>query len=256
MGGLANTLNPNSVVDEFQSQAELSLQQYEALDQLVTAGGAAANILTLRRGLAADTVFRLGTQWEVFQHRWHVAAISKRPTVYRDLIQEQLTKGIEKAAIGHIIDAVTPDAASLPARLTVSQIEALVDSEGYNVSFKDCETWMAKSVKHLHADYASKVEAVVTNPEASSLVELLKAVRNVLAHSSTGSLRRFNACARKRAATGSVGLVGAANDGLVRDGHQVRDVPTYVQAWVHATQMRRIRLLHQRIWMVAEELRM
>lgn len=251
---MPNALNPNSVLDDFLARAAASLDRYAALDQLVAAASG-THSLTLRRGLAADTVFRLGTEWEIFQHRWHIAAISRRQSVYRTLVQDQLTRGIDKGAVGHIISAVAPEAATLPQRLTGAQIEGLVDSEGYNLSFKDCEVWAATAVKHLDPHYASRVQAVVGDAEASSPVDLLKAVRNALAHSSVASLGRLNACAKKRTQAGSVGLAGAANDGLVRDGRSIRDVPTYVQAWIPVAQTRRVVILHDRISVVAESLR-
>jgi hypothetical protein len=250
---VANALNPNRVLDEFKQETVSSIERF---DQLIHAIGSNGASLGLRRALAGDAVFKLGTLWEVFQHKWHVASVSRSPFVLRTRIQNELDDALRKGPAAHILTSLKPEALAVPARLKVAEIERLLDPDGYNLSFKDCEVWARRADADLDPRHADLVRAIVQDAEAATLVALLKALRNALAHSSAGSMKTFNSAARRRPTNGGYGLVGQGNAALVRDSNRVRDVGTYLYAWVHGSQRRRIHLLHSRIAEVAERLRL
>ena len=251
---MVNTLNPNSVVDQFINTVDSAHARYLEMYSIL----AASNLgrLELRKSLTSDLAFRVGTEWELFQHRWHIASISKKPSTFVATIQKDLNDALRKSQAKHILDTLWSNATTIPRRLSAEQIDALIDPDGYNVTFKDGEAWAAKAGLHLAAAHADAVRRVVSSPEDESLVALLKAVRNVIAHNSTSSLEEFNRHVRSRPAGERVGLVGSSNAPLLRDGAaRVRDVPTYLHGRGNAASPRRVTVLTTRIMRVAQRLR-
>jgi hypothetical protein len=252
---MARTANPNDVLDQFVATAESARQRFLQLYSTLSASD--ASTLSLRKSLTSDLAFRVGTEWELFQHRWHLAAISRRPAVFVAATQKILDEALRKGEARAILDALWSGATTVPKGLTIEQIDDLIDPDGYNVTFKDGEAWAAKAAAHLEGAYADAVRSIVSNPEDESLVALLKAARNVIAHKSKNSLQELNLRVRSRPPGESIGLVGAANAPLLRDGGaRVRDVETYLHSWSYAAQSRRVSVLTRRILEVAEQLRM
>lgn len=251
---MVRTLNPNDVVDEFIATVDSARTRY--LDIYSILGSSEGARLDLRKSLTSDLAFRVGTEWELFQHRWHIASISKKPATFVAATQKTLDEALRKGEARSILDVLWSNATLVPQRLSVEQIDELIDPDGYNVTFKDGEAWAAKAGSHLAVEYADAVRGIVTSPEDDSLVALLKAVRNVVAHKSTNSLRELNRHVRTRPAGEQVGLVGSANAPLLRDGSaRVRDVQTYLHGWNNAARARRVTVLTTRIVEIAKHLR-
>lgn len=253
MMAVANALNPNGAIDEFKTQAASSIARF---NDLIAAIGNNDASLELRRGLAGDAAFKLGTLWEIFQHKWHIATISRRPGVLRQRVQGELDEALKKGPAAHIIKSLAPVALTVPNRLRVAEIESLIDPDGYNLSFNDCEVWARRASTDLDPAYANLVRAIVGDATNASLIALVKAARNALAHSSAGSMQTLNDAARVQPTAGGNGLVGQSNAALARDGNRIRDIGTYLYAWVHTAQTRRIHILHQRLPEIAERLRL
>jgi hypothetical protein len=251
---MVRTLNPNAVVDQFTAGVAAARDRYLAIYEVL--GDAEGTDLTLRKSLTADFAFRVGTEWELFQHRWHLAAISKHPTTFVALVQKRLDSGLERGEARHILETLWDGATTVHPRLSVDQIDALIDPDGYNVTFKDGQAWAAEAGKHLDPRHANLVRNIVSDPENESLVALVKSVRNAIAHNSANSLDLLNAHIRSRPGGSKVGLVGQRNGALLRDGSvRVRDVPTYLHRWQPVVRSRRVTYMAHRIVEVAELLR-
>lgn len=250
-------LNPDRVIDDFLKRLREAQDRYEEVYRAVGESNSPKN-LSLRKGLTTDLAFRIGTEWELFQHRWHIAAISKRPARFVQLQRDALESALKKnPEARHIINSVSPSLVSIPSRLNVEQIDALIDPDGYNVTFSDPEGWAEKAAKHLSPDYARKVHEIVGDPEAQCVLVLAKAVRNVIAHGSNLSRGEFNKAVRKAEDSRSSGLKGARNEPLSRGGERdVSDPAVYLHAWIADHSMRRVGYLAARLNTIADQLRM
>jgi hypothetical protein len=211
--------------------------------------------LQLRKGLAADLAFRIGSEWELFQHKWHVEAIAAAPDKFITAQQTSLDAGIKKANVDHFVQLLHGGPLSFPARPKQREVEALIDRRGFNVTFDSCETWMAEAAKDLDSTYSSKVQGIVSTSQDSCVLDLLKAARNALAHGSGGSLKRLNEMVRERQPGEKIGLTGSINDDLKRDANQIRYVAVYIHGRAPGASQQRVQKLAQRVREIAEQLR-
>ncbi|HCT79690.1 MAG TPA: hypothetical protein DGT23_24615 [Micromonosporaceae bacterium] len=135
------TADPNRHLDDFVQQAQDGLSR---LTELEAALKQATSTASLRKAIVEDAAFRLGALWEVFQGRWHVCAISRDPEVFvaetRKLLEKQIKDDVRATVI-----ALHPQALTVPPHPTLSQIEAVLDLSGFNITFKDAQAWMASS---------------------------------------------------------------------------------------------------------------
>jgi len=211
--------------------------------------------LQLRKGLAADFAFRVGSEWELFQHKWHVVAITASPDKFIAAQQTSLDAGIKKANIDHFVTLLHGDKLTLPVKPKQTEVEALIDPRGFNVTFDSCETWMKEASIDLDSTYADKVRGIVSTSPDSCVLDLLKAVRNALAHGSGGSLSRLNEMVKERPSGGKLGLTGSVNDGLKRDTNKIHDVAVYLHGRAPGSSKQRVQKLAQRVREIAEQLR-
>jgi hypothetical protein len=178
---MANALSPDRVIDDFQKRVSNLDGRFQELLDLVQLRKLAlrdpSGNLPLQRAMAEDAAFRLGGEWELFQHRWHIAAISVKQSTFRKRIQKDLSVALEKGPIRSILESLPPDSLTVPSRFTAVQIEALVDSEGFNLSFHSGDVWARKADTDLEPEHAKLVKAIVADGATSSLVELVKAMR-------------------------------------------------------------------------------
>ncbi|MEO5920183.1 MAG: hypothetical protein ABIQ01_03490 [Pseudolysinimonas sp.] len=252
------TLDPNRELDEFIVRSNSSHERYiRVFDALVDSTDAS----NLRKGLAVDAAFRLGSEWELFQHRWHVACIARDGS---RLIAEQESKVAD--AISKLPTAtrevlgVTAGHLSL-SRLTGSQIERLVHPLDRNVVFPDVAAWSRVAKRYLAPPYVGRVQRIQSSIESSSLLDLLKALRNAIAHGSRDSKGRLNRLASARVAGGTEGLAGNRNAPLVRAKYGIADIGTYLHTWTGLPGYRtfaegnRMTLIHDRTQDIAKALR-
>lgn len=262
------TLEPDTVLDRFLRRTTESFDRYTDLYEAVKYD---RTTLSLRQGLSADVIFRLASDWETFQHEWHITAISKKPIKFRQQLQAELEAKLEKVSIRPQLEAFHVLQAGAPiwtGALSGDQISALADPSGYNVTFASNRTWMKQSATNLDPAFADKVRSIASKPEHACVLEVLRALRNVIAHGSAGSLRLLNGCiaprtkdntstAGGRADDEPVGIVGAQNSFLLRSGGtKIQSVPRYLHGDVEANgKTRRATLLIGRVEEIAEMLR-
>lgn len=253
-----NRLNPDRELDAFLRQAGNSYRRYV---ELFDAVGTSPNHTDLRRGLATDAAFRLGSEWESLQHRWHIAAIANGP---HRLIQQRLdavSRKVESLDQGTRTVFSVNVAPSKKTSLTRSEIELLIDDDGRNVTFKDSTDWAKKSDSVLTGASHARVRAIVADESQASVLDLLKALRNVIAHSSSNATELLNLAVRAR--VDGVGLVGAENAPFVIPKSSAGDVGKYLHSWIRDPRFNRFEaegtrmsLLHRRVLAIAENLRL
>lgn len=262
------TLEPDTVLERFLERTTDSFDRYTNLYEAVKYD---RTTLRLRQGLTADVAFRLASDWEIFQHEWYIAAISKKPTKFRQRVQTDMEAKLEKMSLRPQLEALEvlqPGSPIWTGALSGEQIAALADPSGYNVTFASNRAWLKESAINLDSVFVDKVRSIASKPEHACVLDVLRALRNVIAHGSSGSVRRLNACIAPRpkgklnsAGGGNdeepVGLVGAANSFLLRPGgRKIQSVPRYLHGDVEASgKTRRVTLLIGRIEEIAEMLR-
>ncbi len=250
---MARTADPNRYLDDFQDEILQSLKRYQRLETVLASSNESDSI---KKGVAEDAAFRLGVLWETFQGDWHLAAISRDPRAFVGTMQGELNSKVSDIWARSVIEAVSPDALTVPKRPTMAQVMKMLDPQGFNVTFADMKSWKKSADKHLAGNYQARVNSVVTDLEAASLLHLVKKTRNFLAHGSDGSKEEFNKASRVRGAGERIGLTGTANEFLQREGaNKVSDAGKYLRAKQTPNGPRRIESLHTRISEVAEMLR-
>jgi hypothetical protein len=94
-------MSPNQVIADLLATAQASFDRYTALYSAVEMTG---NDPALRKGLTVDLTFDFATERELFQHRWHLAAVSKRPSVFISWAQTSIDDGLKKTQVGHLTE--------------------------------------------------------------------------------------------------------------------------------------------------------
>lgn len=249
---MARTANPNKRLDDFKVAIAESASRHARIDAALVAAGESDAV---KKGAAEDAAFRLGVLWEIFQGDWHVAAISQDPSVFRGTMLGKLNAAVKDTWARGVIEAVSPGALTLAQHPSVSLILKMLDPQDFNVTFADAKAWKKDADKHLGPKHTARVNAVVSDNEASSFLHLVKKMRNHLAHGSTGSKDQFNVAARARVGSARIGLVGTANEPLQRDARGVSDLGKYLRAVPSGGGPVRIQVMHTRLESVAELLR-
>lgn len=157
--GMARTLDPNGVVDDFVARLVATKARTDVACAAIPSG--ASGRLALQRGLVSDLAFRMGGEWELFQHRWHIAVISKEPARFVGTLQGQLDQAVDGLPGHGLVAALGTFKPTYPSRLRSDQIEALLDGDGYNITFPTLDTWRRQAGKHFTPTYAGRVARLV-----------------------------------------------------------------------------------------------
>lgn len=207
----------------------------------------------LRKTLAVDAAFRIGTEWELFQHRWHIAAISKAPEIFVATVQADLNRDLVK--VKDRLEAIQPGSTTVPTKPNATQISKLVDPAGYNLTFVDTQAWMDKAGAHLTDKFKKLVVGIGTSAEDTCVLDLVRAVRNYVAHGSDSSRERLNLYIKTRALKGEIGIVGVKNRSLARDVKGISEIDAYLHSKVGSPAHQRVVVIGRRVLEIAEKLR-
>ena len=251
-GTMPKSADPNRYLDNFKYQVKNAKDRYQRLEQSLDSSHESNDT---KKGVAEDSAFRLGVLWETFQGDWFVAAISRNSSAFVGEMQGQLHKAVSDKWARDVIEMKSPGALTIPNRPTLHQIEKMLDPQGFNITFTDHAQWLRSAKRYLVGEHLAAVSRVAGDTESTSLLHLVKKMRNHLAHASTGSKEEFNKAARTRSTGERIGLTGSANNALTRDDRGVADLGKYLRAKVEQNGPRRLEILHERIVQIAEFLR-
>lgn len=249
---MARKRHPNSVIDQFVSDSDRSFERFQSLYEILSLLPENEQ-RTERQALAVDAAFRLGVLWETFLHEWHVAAAAKDQTRLMQRCAATLASIPGEAQDLLELLSIVPE---LPRHLSLPQVEALLNASGTNLTFRDMREWKSAAKNDLVNPYVGAVLAVANDDESASTIELLRSLRNLLAHGSKSAKESFNRSVRRRQPGQRIGLVGNANELLMRQERQVHDPGPYLNRIVLSTPMtRRVGVLYGRVSEIAELLR-
>lgn len=249
---MTRTANPNTYLDRFQSKLADGADRYRRLEVSLEHSGETDEI---RKGIAEDSAFRLGVLWETFQGDWFLAAVSREPKAFVGVMQGKLNTALHDKWARDTVELINPGALTVPRRPTLRQIERMIDPQGHNITFADSKIWKKSAERHLMGDHLKAIRKIADNPEAESLVHLVKKMRNHLAHSSSVSKNEFNKATKARAPRGRIGLAGPKNNDLKRDDRGISDLGKYLRARPRPAGSPRIEIIHERLSDVSELLR-
>jgi len=231
---MARKRDPDDEVDHFVTAVGASLDVWER-----TQTALAASDLELRKVASLDAFVRSAVEWEGFRSRWHIAAINRDSSAYRVDVESRLRASIKGGRFGELEAFVH---LALPAQLSLTTVQRLLDPSGRNISFGD--KWTDRARAELPAQYATKVLSL-------SLADLLlvtacEKIRNAIVHRSPGSVDEMN--------TALVVLDPTVDADLVRTN---KVTGAGIAAYLHARPLsdRRIEVWHHRLRDVAGRLR-
>lgn len=186
--------------------------------------------------------------WEVFHGDWAIAAISRRPSKFRNAVTSKLMEEVKDPWVRSALQALNPRALVIPDHPNLEQIRKLLDPAGYNVTFADSKSWVNWSDKYLADEFLIAAKRLASDAEATSFLHYLKKMRNSLAHSSNRSLDEFNLAVRMRLGIERTGLTGDRNSRLWRDGaNGVNSIGAYLSHRPPNESYARIFALHERL---------
>lgn len=248
---MVNTLNPNKVLDEFITRVRAAEQRHANIQSALAA---TSSLRRDQKGATIDFIFRVGGEFELFQHNWTIATISKKPSRFVSRLNRELADEVKKLPGRTYVTALGSLSLSYPRRPTAVQIEALLDKSGQNVTFKNVKAWRSSAARDLAPPYIGKLARIAQNDEDVWPLDLLKSVRNTIAHGSARSKEDLNDRLSPYSTANKKGCTGLLNEPLKRTGTtKVRDVSTYLYAAVPGG--RRVDVLVDRVIDVVDKLR-
>lgn len=252
---MARTKNPNDSIAAFTADVQAAKSRHATIQSALDAAGASG---ADKKGATADYIFRIGGEFELFQHNWHIAAISRKPSTFVALLNQAAATKIQTLQGYSLFPKLASSAPTYPTWPTAEQIEKLLDESERNVTFKNVAEWKKQAGRQLDPAFSSKVAQIAQSLQDAWALDFLKSARNLIAHNSTASkddlnerLVPYNASANPK------GITGTANIKLNRG--TTNGVPTKVgdvSVYLHAVQggERRADVLADRVVAIVNKL--
>ena len=229
--------DPNKVIDEFQSYIESSAGVWGEIGHRVGWES------SLAKALSVDAFLRAAVSWETFRSDWHVAAINQDASAFRQELLKRFRASTEEKWAG----LTTWVSVEIPKHPSLTVVGDLIDSKGYNVTFSTSEKWVDRSARELVDPWRAAVLGLP--PADRSFLDAVAALRDCIAHRSTGSTSRLDQALKK--------LNVAPDKGLRRGKNRVQPsgIGTYLFAVAGPATARRVQLFHARLSDIADGLR-
>lgn len=227
--------DPNRVIDSFKAELAASLLAWGGMNTRMPES-------EIGKRIAEDAFLRSAVAWELFLGDWHVAAVNRDATVFRQDLLQRYQASLAERWPG-LQGFVT---VQMPKHPTLRVIKDILDNRGYNVTFTTSANWVERTSKELVSPWRDRVTALSTADR--SLIDAVGAIRNCLAHRSVSASDAMN----KALSSLSV----APDKPLRRDNYRVQPsaIGTYLYA-VKTAGTRRVEIYHRRLSAVAEQLR-
>lgn len=170
---------PTQVVATFQKRIDGALALY---DELLLAVYQKKRQQSLESMLAEQCVLGLAVMWEAFIHDLIVSYIEENSDVCVGFHRTRVRQSIESKSklFAKWVTIEIPDV------LSRTQIELMVDPDGWNLTADSAETLAKRATQFLSAPHAIKFSLA---DQDRKFVDLLIATRNYLSHRSAGSLK-------------------------------------------------------------------
>ncbi len=245
---MPKVLDPNKFLSEFIAIVTAVQSRYTKLHGLLANE---SDRVELRRGLAMDMVFRVGVEWEVLQHQWHIAAINKRP---KTLIEQQykVTVDAVNASRGPKVLEVFAPTVRKPRHLNLVQVNKVLDAAGRNITFTNSSDWVKEAKKQLDPSYSDLVKAAGAPPANACVLDLLKGLRNATGHQSAQAMKHLGSLVKKRQQGARIGISGTINEPLVRAENGIGNIGAYLEGRAAANGQTRALFLCSRVVAIAK----
>ena len=228
---MARKQDPNGVLEDFQQLVDSSIDVWR---QTTSKVGTA----DLQKQLSVDAFQRLATGLEEFRSDWHVAAINRDGTVFRQRVKDEvvklLSRGQRYAGVGQYVQLSIGD-------LRVRELRDLLDPDGFHLALGSTRDWQKRAGEELAVKFADRLHHL---PKADrTLLDTVVAIRNCIAHRSVSSIEQMN--------TAIASLSTKRDKRLRRDGYRVQPSGLGAYLWASKDGTRRVERYHQRVRDVA-----
>jgi hypothetical protein len=212
-------INPSDVCSDFETEIDALIVFFTSSTQRLSTDK--------DKSVLAELVFHRGyVAVEAFLSAWFLGAINRDSTQYFTSRKAAITASVEDKYS-------TWDTTHLdyhpPAHVNVTDLEALLDPDGWNITFRSVAAMIQRANDWLVPQFRGKVRGIST--DRAAILDAAKAIRNCIAHQSQGS---FDEMKQKLTAIPARG-VGTA---LRRPANAVANVGAYLKAEGHGDKSR------------------
>lgn len=253
--------SPNKIVANFQAATNAHTKRFLATANSVDLGegGGGYTKLQLRRGLAVDYFFRVATDWQVFQDNWSVKALAHKPKRFLDSYQQSLIADLDRSSLPSRLAVFTEAKITVPSlgsSLLEPRIRQILDAEGRNLEFASSAKWKKWAVDNLADPHKDTLSRALSDDSVSSFLDLVRQLRNYIAHRSSASLKQIQVHATERPAGKQVGLTGADNQPiLIQRRNNIWDVGVYLDRGIGEPYGTPAQFMARRLNNIAESLK-
>jgi hypothetical protein len=168
--------------------------------------------------LATTSFLALFVVFERFLSDLFLAYLNRDFSVYQARLADRLSNSVEDK-FGQAVERLV--SLKTRAHMSVDEIESIVDPDGWNLTFSSVDNLKTRADEWLGNVYATRVKSITAGE--ARLIETARAVRNFIAHQSSGSKSRMND------ALATI-EIGGHNRHLARGLREVHAVGSYLKA--------------------------
>jgi hypothetical protein len=168
--------------------------------------------------LATQSFLTLFVAFERFLSDLILAYLNRDSSVYQTFLVGRINASIADKFGSSVKALIT---IQTKKHISVAELEGIVDPEGWNLTFSTVEKLKSSATAWLVPIHAVRINSI-TSPEVR-LIETSRAIRDFIAHQSSGSKKRMNECL-------STIEAGVHNRHLGRGANEVHTVGSYLKA--------------------------
>jgi hypothetical protein len=210
--------DPRSVRSEFKQELARLSDHYDRMQAYVEAGDP-KHRLHDRGQLACSTFIAAFTEFEGFVSNLFLAYLNKDFSIYRSWLQSRFDASVKRKFGDGVLSRAT---LKLPQHLNLPGVREVVDSEGWNLTFKNADAMIDRAKDWLATAHADRVSSLDAHDKR--LFDTAIAIRNYIAHGSDNAHTLMNE------KLGTVDGGGPnAGLGLGRGGRKVNDAGKFLK---------------------------
>jgi hypothetical protein len=208
-------INPADVRQDFEASAQEITEFFDRTCQALT--GTPNRESDISR-LATTSFLALFVTFERFLSDLFLAYLNRDFSVYQANLTSRLNTSVEDK-FGHGVVGLV--SLKTRAHVSVDELEDIVDPDGWNLTFPSVDNLKKRADEWLAPAFATRVKSIAAGE--ARLIETARAVRNFIAHQSSGSKHRMNDAL-------STVETGGHNRHLARGQREVHAVGSYLKA--------------------------
>ncbi len=232
-------VRPQDIRDEFVNFVDERLNHYDRVEIAVKGTHHEKRDMSI---LSETTLHSTYVAFECFISDLILAYINRDFSVYQSFVSNRINQSVESKfgnwAAGRITFARTK-------HIKAPELEAILDPESYNLTFKDVATLKQRLNDWVAAPHKDAI--VNLNDPDTKLIDTVHSIRNFIAHQSKNAKKIMNTNL-------SNVVTGAAcpNAGLSRGVHDIHDVGAFLKSMANGE--RRVKTFANRLSSIAQGL--